>query len=149
MQAMWQGSVSDQARRLLTEPLLSWLGETVLVVLGGILVVTGFATAAASPVWHLIVLAELMLGLGYFTLHSVLQTRATELLPEARATAVSGFVFMLFTGQSLGVLMMSGAIAVLGYRLAFAINAVAIVALILWLRKLLNDTNRVVAKEQK
>jgi hypothetical protein len=45
--------------------------------------------------------------------------------------------------------MMSGTIAVLGYRLAFAINAVAIVALILWLRKLLNDTNRVAAKEQK
>jgi predicted MFS family arabinose efflux permease len=129
--------------------LLSRLGETGLVILGGILVVTGFTTAATSPVWQLIILAELVLGLGYFTLHSVLQTRATELLPEARATAVSGFVFMLFTGQSLGVLMMGGTIALLGYRPAFAINAAAIVALVVWLRKLLGETEGVARRERK
>jgi predicted MFS family arabinose efflux permease len=121
-------------------------GETGLVILGGILVAGGFTTVAVTRTWHLIALAELILGLGYFTLHTVLQTRATEMLPEARATAVSSFIFMLFMGQSLGTLTMSGVIASLGYRWAFAINAAAIVMLTLWLRKVLVDGTGLLAK---
>ena len=37
----------------------------------------------------LFVPVELALGLGFFMLHSVLQARATEMLPQARATAVA------------------------------------------------------------
>jgi predicted MFS family arabinose efflux permease len=119
--------------------LLTRFGEVGLAMLGGILVIAGFATVAASPTWYLLTLAALMLGLGYFTLHSVLQTRATELLPRARSTAISAFVFMLFAGQSLGALIMGGTIAWLGYRWAFFIDAVAILLLILWLRRLLDE----------
>ena len=43
-----------------------------------------------------------MLGFGYIALHTTLQTRATELAPEARGTAVALFAFCLFLGGALG-----------------------------------------------
>jgi predicted MFS family arabinose efflux permease len=112
-------------------------GEPGLVLAGGALVIVGFVLAAVSPVWPLLIATEAFLGFGYLTLHTVLQTRATELCPERRGTAVSCFVLMLFLGQSLGALVMSGLIAWLGYRDAFALDAIAVVPLVLWLRAFL------------
>jgi predicted MFS family arabinose efflux permease len=43
-----------------------------------------------------------MLGFGYIALHTTLQTRATELAPEARGTAVALFAFFLFLGGAIG-----------------------------------------------
>jgi predicted MFS family arabinose efflux permease len=43
-----------------------------------------------------------MLGLGYIALHTTLQTRATELAPEARGTAIALFALFLFLGGALG-----------------------------------------------
>ena len=62
-------------------------------------------------------------------LHGVLQARATELLPEARATAVASFVFMLFLGQAVGALAIGYAIARLGYVGAFRLDAAGIAVL--------------------
>lgn len=112
-------------------------GEPGLVLVGGVVVIVGFVLAAVSPVWPLLIVTEAFLGFGYLTLHTVLQTRATELSSERRGTAVSCFVLMLFLGQSLGALIMSGLIAWLGYRDAFALDAIAVVPLVLWLRAFL------------
>ena len=81
------------------------------------------AAAAAAHSWILLIPVEFALGLGYFMLHTVLQARATELLPDARSTAVSSFVFMLFTGQSLGALASGTVIGWGGYSIAFGIDA--------------------------
>jgi predicted MFS family arabinose efflux permease len=70
-------------------------------------------------------------------LHSVLQARATEMLPRARATAVATFACLLFLGQSLGALLVGGAIARWGYGAAFLLDAGAIVLLALWLWRIL------------
>ena len=118
----------------LANRLVSTFGEIWLVVFGGILLAMGFVLAAASPIWPLVAFAEVLLGLGYVTLHSVLQTRATELLPASRSTAVSAFVFMLFIGQGVGTLAISGMIAWIGYRHTFSLNAIAILPLVGWLR---------------
>jgi predicted MFS family arabinose efflux permease len=121
----------------LAQRLVSTFGEIWLVVFGGLLLATGFVLAAASPIWPLVAFAEVLLGLGYVTLHSVLQTRATELLPTSRATAVSAFAFMLFIGQGVGTLAMSGIIAWIGYRNTFSLNAIAVLPLVGWLRAFL------------
>jgi predicted MFS family arabinose efflux permease len=117
----------------LANRLVSAFGEMRLVVVGGLFLATGFVLAAASPIWPLVAFAEVLLGLGYVTLHSVLQTRATELLPASRTTAVSSFAFMLFLGQGVGTLAMSGIIAWIGYRNTFSLNAIAILPLVGWL----------------
>jgi predicted MFS family arabinose efflux permease len=41
-------------------------------------------------------------GLGWVWLHSTLQTRATELVPEARGKAIALFALALFLGGAVG-----------------------------------------------
>ena len=41
-----------------------------------------------------------LLGFGYYMLHNTLQTNATQMLPEARGTAVAGFSSALFLGRA-------------------------------------------------
>ena len=114
--------------------LIPRLKEHGLVAAGGAVAAAGMALAALSGNAALYVAAEILLGLGYFMLHSVLQARATELLPDARSTATSGFAFMLFMGQAGGALIGAHWIAVAGYRTLFATDAVAILllGLLLW-----------------
>jgi predicted MFS family arabinose efflux permease len=109
------------------------LGEAGLVAVGGVLISLAFAAAAVVAWWQAFVVIQAVLGVGYFMLHPVLQTRASELLPAARSTAVSFFVFMLFLGFSLGALAFAGLIATVGYRTAFLIDAAGVALLSAWL----------------
>lgn len=117
--------------------LLARLGESGMVLMGGALMAAGLVLAVASPGWTWFIAVELMLGLGFFTLHSVLQARATEMLPSARGTAVATFACVLFLGQSGGALLVGALIARLGYRPAFLLDAAAIMLLGLWLWRML------------
>ncbi len=121
--------------------LIPALGEPLMVMLGGCVVAAGLLIGMATRHWQVFIPVELLLGLGFNMLHAVMQARATELLPDARATAVASFAFMLFMGQSLGALAMGGAIALLGYRAAFRIDAVLVLLLGLWLASLLRRTD--------
>lgn len=120
---------------LRVRPMLARLGESGMVLAGGLCMGTGMVLAAVSPWWQVFVPVQLALGLGFFMLHAVLQARATEMLPDARATAVAAFAFMLFLGQSLGALAMGAAIAHLGYQRAFLLDAVGILAFAVWLAR--------------
>ena len=121
----------------LARPLLVRLGEGGLAFAGGLLMAAALATAVVSGRPWLFVPVELTLGLGFFMLHSVLQARATEMLPQARATAVATFACLLFLGQSVGALLMGAAIARFGYPAAFLLDAGCIVVLTLWLARML------------
>lgn len=112
-------------------------GEIGLLLLGGAAMAGGLALGMLVHRWPIFVLVEAMLGFGYFTLHGVLQARATEMLPETRASSVAAFVFMLFIGQALGALLMGANIGLLGYVRAFWVQAAGIVLLALWLAWLL------------
>lgn len=110
------------------------LGEPGMIAAGGVLMSGGLVLGMATGLWPLFVLVEIMLGLGFMMLHGVLQARATEMLPEARATAVSAFVALLFLGQSLGALALGALIAGFGYRTAFLIDAALVLLFSVWLR---------------
>ncbi len=110
------------------------LGESGMVLAGAGLMAAAALAAAAARSWMVLIPVEFSLGLGYFMLHTVLQARATELLPDARSTAVSSFVFMLFTGQSLGALASGLAIGWGGYPVAFGADSslLALLGIVLW-----------------
>jgi predicted MFS family arabinose efflux permease len=110
------------------------LGERGLLLGGGLLVAACYAALAAAPSWPLFVPALTLVGAGFFALHSTLQTRATELAPQARGTALSGFAFCLFLGQGLGVYAYGLLIDGPGYRAAFAAAALGVALLAVWLR---------------
>ena len=78
------------------------LPERHLAALGGGLKGGAYVLMSASGSLALFAIAIVMLGLGYIALHTTLQTRATELAPEARGTAVALFAFFLFLGGALG-----------------------------------------------
>jgi predicted MFS family arabinose efflux permease len=126
----------------LARRLVPLLGEHGMVIAGAGVMAAGVGIGMATPVWHGFLVAQVLMGLGFFLLHGVLQARATEMLPRARATAVASFAFTLFLGQSLGALAMGALIARHGYRTAFLLDAAAILALGSWLYWLLRRPAR-------
>jgi predicted MFS family arabinose efflux permease len=116
------------------------LGERGCAMAGGALMAVAVSGAVAAPHWAVFVPVELALGLGFYLLHGVMQARATELLPQARATAVSSFAFVLFLGQSIGALGMGGLIAHFGYTAAFLADAGGIAVFTLYLGAVLRRT---------
>ena len=90
------------------------------------LALLGFALAQGVVTF---VLAGLTLGTGFYMIHNSIQTRVTELAPEARGSAVALHAFHFFTGQSLGPVLMGTAMAGIGVAPALAIGAAAILAL--------------------
>ncbi len=120
--------------------IIAALGEPGMVLAGGLMMAIAMASGVLSPDWRAFPLVEFGLGMGYMMLHGVLQARATEMLPDSRATAVAAFVAMLFAGQALGALAMGQAIGGIGYQSGFLLVSGLIIVLALWLRGLVGGT---------
>lgn len=97
-------------------------GEYRLAVSGGCLMAFAFAVYWFSTVWYWGVLASILSGLGYYLLHAVLQTHATQMAPAMRGTAVALFASFLFFGQSVGVILASVAVDHLDLAAVFPIG---------------------------
>jgi predicted MFS family arabinose efflux permease len=97
-------------------------GEYRLAVAGGCMMAFAFAVYWFSSVWYWGVLASILSGLGYYLLHAVLQTHATQMAPAIRGTAVALFASFLFFGQSVGVILASVAVDRLGLAAVFPIG---------------------------
>jgi len=117
-----------------------------MALMGGTLLMLGFVLAALLPslhVWWPIIPAALLIGFGFNSIHSTLQTKATELAVKARGTAVSLFAFFFFLGQALGV-QGGGALGLLfgekgpkgtgipGYWIVFTSSGVGLFLMSLW-----------------
>jgi MFS transporter, YNFM family, putative membrane transport protein len=109
------------------------LRENGLVIGGGIVVMLGYLLLAGEPFWESAPLAAAALGFGYYMLHNTLQTNATQMLPEARGTAVAGFSSALFLGQSAGVALAAPIVDRDGAPFVFVVAAVLWPILALWI----------------
>jgi predicted MFS family arabinose efflux permease len=78
------------------------LDERRLASWGGLTQLCGFALLALPVAWPVFALGLAAIGLGLATLHSTLQTRATELVPTARGKSFSLFALAFFVGGSAG-----------------------------------------------
>lgn len=83
--------------------LVARFGETKLTFAGGWVLGACYLLFLVAPHWSWAIVASVFFGLGYYLLHAVLQTNATQMAPSVRGTAVSLFASFLFTGQALGV----------------------------------------------
>jgi predicted MFS family arabinose efflux permease len=115
--------------------LLGALGERGLVIGGGLIGMFGYLLLAGAPIWETAPIATIALGLGYYMLHNTLQTGATQVLPEARGTAVAGFSSALFLGQSTGVAIAAPIVNRSGTGLVFLIAAVLWPILAIWIAR--------------
>ena len=117
---------------LMVKWLLARLGEKGFVRLGGALMFICMAVLPLLPWWQAAIPVFIVAGFGFYMFHNTLQTRATEMAPQTRGTAIAVFAFCLFMGQAAGVAVCGVAIRLLDYGWTFAINATALALLGIW-----------------
>jgi predicted MFS family arabinose efflux permease len=111
--------------------LVQRLGERKMAQWGGFVMAIAYTCYWASSFWPFAALASLLLGFGFYLLHAVLQTNATQMAPAVRGTAVSLFASFLFMGQSIGVSLNAWIGDSFGLVWVFVLGAAAIPALAL------------------
>ena len=117
---------------LMVKWLLARLGEKGFVRLGGTLMFLCMAVLPLLPWWQAIIPDFIVAGFGFYMFHNTLQTRATEMAPQMRGTAIAVFAFCLFMGQASGVAICGVAIRLLHYGWTFAISGAGLVLLGYW-----------------
>jgi len=103
-------------------------GELGVLLLGGTLLGIAFVFIGLLPAWEWFIPAVVVLGMGYYTMHGTLQTRATELAPQARGTAISLFAFFFFLGQATGPQLLGSVLKLHGYAAAFIVAGIGLFA---------------------
>ena len=103
---------------------LIWLGAGSAAVGCGLLALSQQAPMALA--------VTLLLGLAWTSMHSSLQTWATEVLPGARATVVSFFAGSLFVGSALAAVLVAGLADAGEYTVIYAAYAALAVPLGIW-----------------
>ena len=110
------------------------LGERGLVVAGGLLGALSFALLALLPDWRAVAPFTILLGIAFYLIHNPVQTRATEIAPDARGSALALYACAWGSGQALGAAAMGLAVAYAGYTPMIIAFGLGFGALGLWLR---------------
>lgn len=93
-----------------------------------------YSAAVLLPHWAFAIPCTVLLGLAFYLIHNTIQTRATEVAPDARGSAVAAYASSWALGQATGVAAMGALIAVAGYAPAILVCAAGCGLLGLWLR---------------
>jgi predicted MFS family arabinose efflux permease len=118
---------------------VSALGEAGLASTGGLLLGGAFMILLLGDrsIWGVVACATA--GLGFYQMHNTLQTRATQMAPQARGTAMSLFAACFFIGQATGVALGAAVVDHFGAQWLFAAAAVALPVLGWSFRRLLQS----------
>ena len=119
---------------LTVRPLLRALGQRGLVTWGGAMCFAFYAVATLSPAWQIAMPCTVGLGFSFYMLHNTLQTKATEMAPQARGAAVSIYAGFWSFGQAMGVAAMGLVIGFIEYTPAIIAFGCGFFLLGLWMR---------------
>jgi predicted MFS family arabinose efflux permease len=111
------------------------LGERGMMRVGGIFLGACLGGLALLPSWTAAMPSMFAIGFGLYMVHNTLQTKATQMTPQARGSAVSLFTFVFFISQAAGVTVLGAAIDRVGYGWVFAASGIGLCALLLWLAR--------------
>lgn len=109
---------------LIVGRLVPRFSTTTLMVAGGLLTAAMLLVEATVPTWPVQLVAFLLMGFGFYTLHACIVAQMTELAPAARGTATAGHALAYFTGQAAGPVLYSFGFAALGPPATIVIGAV-------------------------
>lgn len=93
----------------------SRLGERRMILGGGLTIALAIVAMTLPPI-PFFPIAMILGGFGFITMHTTFQTRATELVPSARATGVAMFAFSLFLGGSVGSFVIAQSFEIFGFN---------------------------------
>lgn len=123
----------------LISSLLRWFGEGGLMRGGGALMGLGVAVVTVGHAWPVEFAIFIVIGLGFYSLHGVIQIYVTELAPAARGTAVALHGCSFFLGQAVGPVLYRGGFDHLGVAATSATSGLVLLATGLvcaaWLRR--------------
>lgn len=105
------------------------LGPPRMMTLGGALAAAGSLCFAIASVDWAFIGGGLLLGTGFFMLHNSLQTRVTEVAPQARGSATALHAFHFFLGQAAGPPVMGLARATVGLEAGLVVAAIGLLVL--------------------
>src|SRR5215204_2730473 len=100
-----------------------------LILIGGAFLASGYTTGALERHLAGAALAAILVAGGFAFMHSTLQTWATEVLPEARATVVSFFAGSVFAGSGVAAMAAAPLAEAGSFGLLFALAALSAVPL--------------------
>ena len=121
--------VGGLAYAMTARRLVPLLGEAGIALLGGLALALAWGGIAMAPHWGLVVPACLLGGLGFYSLHGVMQTHATQMAPSVRGTAVSLFACAMFIGIAAGVGVAGKVVDQTGYLPVFLCVGAGLAAL--------------------
>ncbi len=102
------------------------LGEARLAALGTVIIALSVLGIAWAPSLAAAPVSCFGAGLGFYMLHSTLQTNATQMAPTRRGTAVALFAGIFFLGQSVGVAIAGRLVEGIGSDWTLTISALAL-----------------------
>jgi predicted MFS family arabinose efflux permease len=114
---------------LMVSRLLPWLGMRGLMISGAALMASQLAIIGFGPRWEIQALCFVVIGLGFYNLHGCLQVFASDLAPDARASALSLHSFFFFMGQAVGPILYGVALGHLGKHATLLASAAIILVL--------------------
>lgn len=120
---------------LMVRRLLMQLGQRGLVLGGGVACFAGYTLAMLTPVWQFFGACTIGLGLGFYMLHNTVQTKATEMAPHSRGSALALYSSGWALGQAAGVACMGLAVGLAGYQWPILAFGACYFALGLWMRR--------------
>ena len=110
--------------------LLHRLGESGMLLSGGVITMLCYFAFAYIHSWIAFTLFHIVLGMCFNMIHNTFQTKATEMYPQARGTAVSLFSFSLFIGQGIGAAALGVIVDGPGYVPMFVLAGIAMLGLV-------------------
>jgi predicted MFS family arabinose efflux permease len=106
--------------------LLARLGVSGLLHGGGWVAASGLVGMMFQPAWPMQTACFVLIGFGFFMLHNSMQSKATELAPTARGSAVALHAFFFFLGQAAGPALFGLGLHSIGAGPSLAMQAVVI-----------------------
>ena len=105
------------------------LGASALILIGAGMLALGYASGAVGQSLLSVSAAAILVGGGFAFMHSTLQTWATEVVPEARATVISLFAAALFAGSGVATMAAAPLAEAGSFDLLFAVAALVAIPL--------------------
>jgi predicted MFS family arabinose efflux permease len=105
------------------------IGASVLILIGACMLALGCASAAVDQSLAGVSAAAIFVGGGFAFMHSTLQTWATDVVPEARATVISLFAAALFAGSGISTMAAAPLAETGSFSLLFTLATVVAVPL--------------------
>jgi MFS transporter, DHA1 family, inner membrane transport protein len=118
---------------------LPLLGEQRMMRLGGLALGVCLVVIAARAPWPVEFANFVLLGLGFYMLHAVIQIYASELAPIARGSSMALHSFFFFLGQAVGPVIYGAGLSTIGLNPVLWFGAAVLVGTGLtcahWLRR--------------